>query len=1313
MIRFGIPSLDRLLGHPHARDDGERPYGIDVEGRTTTICIVGTGGTGKSELALHLASRYVADARAGSEHTSAQVFYVSTDLSHGTADSIWQRFSLNAPNARWNPPDHGTPYPENDLKVSLTNRKVLSVDIQDRPPLPATGREDTEVSFFDLHRSSHQDEWGALIALAEDLASKPPGPKHLLIIDSAEGLDTLVATSDQGKGVANGRARIKGLLARVKDRCHIVFVLEESAQGEACDEETVSDVVVRLREVEVKGYQRRTVAIEKLRGQPYVRGQHPIKFRSGRGSQTRARATSGQRSCVANHDERYLQNHDDPEVVCGGHSPSVQSERCTPIHQSYVQVYRSLHALNRFWTEDRFWEKSKHTPLTYAQFGIENLDGLLAHRGDDKEVGLCRGSVAALIGEPGTHKVHIWRAFLKEAFAPLREHLEKAKESANRDIADLLRDHLNKSERERIGTPLDCALDECEAAVLVTTSDTDAWDLAERFAELLLPSGTPRREEAVAALVSLILPKTVCRRLELHDLPAPVLLSIVTSAVEPSPEAKHVWDAKTRVRLVLGDLRIWREIYFDLQREPFFLPVLLFQLRRKHVTTLVVDGSLGQPENPAGAQAETELRSLADPRLHVWRVPFYGDSRVAIAVIPPPSGDPIAPIGRVLVRELRCEDDDGVERPVVDAHFELYKGIESGRPEPIHLEICMFSETPQVQSYIDAENRFLEGIFKPFQATGVIRPVAMDDYKTLRDWTRGQPETQLDHTRLLQVDEFWLPSRKTCLRPQTAYLRAPTSDDPYGLHPHRTADETKPRRRFQSFQRTLGYGLDVQEPDSKTDPKAAPKTDPKADAKIDSKIDRIPLTWDFGFLLCKVEPWRDHEAVSIPSLFGYKAPLGSVGEIWKGLPQAWGRADESWGQGKAPDEPQPSPAGGGSRKSNGSKKPRPRPSWRAFLGACDAITRASTTKSPSRYTAFDVCLLSSESFSCFILEVWMSEVSIIVRSMQNGAERKAFDTWLKSLATRSWAPLPGARRLFDEPDSASCDVSSRAFLRTWLLLADVLDLERFASPSQPFQPVSRDANTTAVATRYWYKMACTAQQRDPATVTVAAGLPGSFSTRGDWFLGVAHESRSWRLADRALDFLSSRRANFERMQLGIGLPTRTIEDEQKTAVRTFLKGPVEERSHHPQKITQNSMMNVSYAAVQALGAPGSDGQFFWLWRSSFKDYDRLNAIWQKSLVRLVIAWQDFKREHQHDMVSCFDMYDVLARYGDEPLTKEWWDGPDKRELQEALEKKMSSDTTSKDKAAAEAYLDRLKAQLLEAWSRLQNSIRMIRQLFGK
>src|SRR4051812_25885768 len=108
VIRFGIPSVDELFGPPHepldksdAVQEGFTGHGLigihlppgktssknsvaspsnsfgSLSPSSVSICITGPGGTGKSILGMHLASRYLADCRDAGE-LSAKVLYVST-----------------------------------------------------------------------------------------------------------------------------------------------------------------------------------------------------------------------------------------------------------------------------------------------------------------------------------------------------------------------------------------------------------------------------------------------------------------------------------------------------------------------------------------------------------------------------------------------------------------------------------------------------------------------------------------------------------------------------------------------------------------------------------------------------------------------------------------------------------------------------------------------------------------------------------------------------------------------------------------------------------------------------------------------------------------------------------------------------------------------------------------------------------------------------------------------------------------------------------------------------------------------------------
>ena len=108
-LRFGIPSLDDLFG---TFSVSHTSYGIPVASPEEQIklTIVGPAGSGKSILALHLASRYRADAHSrmksraaklgGDEQRAPRVIYISTDLTLPKAKAMWTAFALDRPNMR-------------------------------------------------------------------------------------------------------------------------------------------------------------------------------------------------------------------------------------------------------------------------------------------------------------------------------------------------------------------------------------------------------------------------------------------------------------------------------------------------------------------------------------------------------------------------------------------------------------------------------------------------------------------------------------------------------------------------------------------------------------------------------------------------------------------------------------------------------------------------------------------------------------------------------------------------------------------------------------------------------------------------------------------------------------------------------------------------------------------------------------------------------------------------------------------------------------------------------------------------------------
>lgn len=1356
VLRFGVPSLDKLFG---ARletlgislgDIEEKlyEYGIDLpeDKAPSSICIIGPDGTGKSVLGLHLASTYMADCMVGdADHVLPTVLYVSTDLKFEMAKKMWKNFWLDFPYLRRMPFD--SVQEENRLKIAekrgVHNKWVKLTSCQ---PL---GREEMSketakplstylakslnktgqiipVYFVDLASTTAGDDWGFVNRILSVMQPpKKDHPPHLMVIDSVEGFETLVGDRDAFGEAHPRRSRIAQVMRSAGSKCHIAFITEEAREGEQQPEEFVVDAVIRLRRSFTQNYVRRTIEIEKARGQSHVRGQHPYLIRSGAGSTTGTQ-----------------ENPDDPELLAPEGAVRSAIEQLSnlteaekpkiddrPNVQSYVHVCPSLHRFSRDIMESKVVSLSADLPKFFAAFGIPYLDEILdgaaekvtrAGRegvndpdwGNDRR-GLPVGKITALIGNPETQKTPLGQAFLSRCFTDYARRFA--------EIIKLLRGcrKLKLSElKTRLRNLADCRqIDRLRGSHKVGSNAADRWipllqsdissfvtrtrkisegnknlkrlcraidtkvagepipELVKAASWLLgapfypndgVPVMLTTRDEVHSKVLAKDFMKwltkpdlgddkipdlrrhyeqvlklhmeeyCICRRLEIHDMPSAVLIHIIQRAVEAAQcvlAPKHPSEYSTEqraekswgIRVVIDDFSILQSTYTEAHDDPLFLPFLVFYLRREGVTTLIIDTQSGRPEAAITDPLDSELRAVVDHRIYTWRFSFYGENRIAVAPIPP-----IAPDMPAVVRELRREADDTL---TVDPHFELYSGIEEGDPRPVPLEVRLFEETTAFRDYIARENaRYLE-LFTPVAkahdnktADSVILGIPPDEYDNFWDFCCLQRDTKLDFTMVLQVDEFWelqrpkprrvggsrrsKPRRAGGFRSQWDYLRAMTSAD---------NDMDLAADPFAVFQETeLSTSRDQARDPSKNIRQRIDFFDYPGcvirDLSEEDKdsVDRIPFMWDFGFLLCKRQAWEDtiSEKKLLPILSKSKGIEIRVKEIWERMPKALDR----W------------------ERANGR-----RPSWREFLEACHVVAQEQSYKVLAPVTSFDLSITAGPTLSCLVLEVWASE--IYDRLKQNKKKNDLLDM-LEKISKRSWRVLDesGAQRLIDWLENYELEL-----FMTWLLLVEVLDISALASAVRKADLRVKEAETSAVAIRHWYKTASsfseTFSSGDPV---VPVGLPGHFSIRGDWFLSVAGGSRSGHLADRALDLLCSKRANHNRLEHGLGLPTRAVvtrgsEEALRTKLLTHDKGDIGFRTK-----------NVPYGNLLKIGGPTSSAragreEFYWFWRSGLKSYHRHARIWQDWLASLILWWERMRYIYPDEWTSGFKRYDSIAK----------------------------------------------------------------------
>lgn len=1235
LIRSGILALDNMFypGRCEPGDNTWEPHqnGIYLPGagRTTSICIAGPDGTGKSVLAMHFASRYLADCHQycrTKRINEPLAFYVSSDLSHAKAEAMWTNFNLGAPNLRRVP----FKYPQWDHEEAP---KWLGGDSYDRqhelmlkPYIPEQldklagymyppKRLPSHVAFIDLASHTAGDDWGLierLLAALPDLPERDDeeeAPRHLVVIDAMEGMEMFGGDVNAFGQKMTRRGQVAKVMRLASTKCHLVLIIEEPAEGTRMAEQFVADVVLRLRATEEQGYSRRTLEIEKARGQSHVRGRHPYVIRDGRGS------TTGEQV-----------NFDDPRVEEGDRA------------QSYLDLFPSLHSLSRAIMENR--APGREQPFDRrAGFGIEELDEMLAkaptppagpEHGQDPQ-GLPCGTVSALIGDANTQKSFLGHAFLGHVFHDLVWKLVSEKGPDQPTTLQSLRwtdrhccdendparlryvNHLRSTTAASRADPV--AVHKIPArvrrwahriekagrgvagvVVLVTTKDESNRTLVERFCKQLrketmrLARETSSRAIARAktvwddpafrqALTAYLESRTICRRLEIHDTPSAVLFHIIRRTIEaaqqivthdfcdaclgPKPQgeayerAVYGW----RIRFVLDDFNSVMRTYGRIHDDPLFLPFLLLNLRREGLSALIIETQSGKQGVPAvviGEDAQSDLRALSDHRLYTWHISdFFGENRIAIAAIPP-MGQQKAK-SPVRVRELEWYEPNSLLPPRVNRRFELYDGLEANKPTLVPLRVCLYSETQAWEAYVAGLNALWTRVFAAPKVGDEVPAVVVGEkgehYETLRNVCGLYANTNIDHSLIVQVDEFW--QHKDVFRPQYEYFTRPIESD-RGEDDESDAVQTRVMR--ETWFEDLGYEL--------------------------PSLDRIPFTWDFGFLACKEALWEEATREGAQASDGSRKAAG----VWAAI-----RRGDSY-------------------------------SWRDLLEAATYVARWEAARQAKPVAAFDLAMTAPQALSCLLMEMWLSEV------YTNDAHAA---TQLKELMkARQWRGRSTELTLCALLESYEFELYC-----VWLLLAESLDLGSYHPRKEGFGFDSgREAQSNAIVTRHWYKSAALlGSSHDDAGSLRFCRLPGAFSARGDWFLATVRGSRSDRLADRALDLLSDAEANTERFMRGLGLPTRRL-NVRKGSLSSRLRGW---HVRSPRSLGKRATLTLTYEDVLSLGVTNEFEHFHWLWRSNLPDYDDAAAIWERWLFRVLRRWKSTREYFASDWVNGFKLYDQM------------------------------------------------------------------------
>jgi hypothetical protein len=456
----------------------------------------------------------------------------------------------------------------------------------------------------------------------------------------------------------------------------------------------------------------------------------------------------------------------------------------------------------------------------------------------------------------------------------------------------------------------------------------------------------------------------------------------------------------------------------------------------------------------------------------------------------------------------------------------------------------------------------------------VVVPEKCEHYELMREVCELHANTNLDYSLIVQVDEFW--HQRNAFRSQVDYLTRPM-DEPVDAKGDRKHVEKRAARR-EWFDR-VDYGL--------------PEGD---DRERFPDIDRIPFVWDFGFLACRERLWN--EATTLDAAAPGEGTMHQLAKRREHTRRVWNRI----------------------KKGQTSR-------WVDVLEAAAYVAMWESARQSKPVPAFDLAMAAPQTFSCLVLEIWFSEIYSSRNYRNDPEKRKRLANIMKS---RRW------KESSDE-DLTLAKLADEYWLElycTWLLLAEVLNLGTFESRPEGFGfSFGRLADPHAVASRQWYKSAAVIDDDEERSGPMRfCRLPGNFSVRGDWFLAAVRGSRSDRLADRALDLLSSPEANIDRLMQGLGLPTRTLKDSE---VSSRLRG-----WHCDRK----DAGTLTYRNLLSMGESASH-DFHWLWRGNLKNYYAGAPVWERWLFRVLRRWKRTRELVASDWVSGFDLYRKIKRGG--------------------------------------------------------------------
>jgi hypothetical protein len=1163
---------------------------------TCSVCVSGPSGTGKSALALHMASRYAADTW---QTESTCVLYASTDFSFEQAHAAWDAYQLYDPRQLrdefptleeqvlepeyWRNPSQRFPQRVYLRPVDLASVGDHLLSPQ-RVPQHYQAIGCRQVGFVDLQQETAGDDWQFLNRIVAELPQPAPGAaRHLLIIDAVEGLETFAGETDSFGVSRTRRSRVAQIIRSAAKKCHIVLITEGENPNDHA-EKYVSDFVVRIHSEKAGSYLRRSIEIEKARGRAHVRGKHPLLIRSGAGT-----STGGE------------YNPDDPYV-----------------NHAYIHVVPSLDYIVR----NIMWRRPENLPLDpsrgkVAEFGIAHLDSMLREGVEltddhDHERGIPLGTVAALIGDEGTQKSRLGTAFGARHFVlyvrwyvellramglsrDRQQYVENPFATGARNdmyphIKALKEVHDRSADRGSPGgeikdepkTPQSEEPLEWSAMKVCFDTAVRTFGIPTHWTNNGDPDARSRAVDAAAH---------VLRRLILHSPLASVYITtrdldvnrLSATFVGHLTHWGRRWrefdmgdDKKkqNRVNEILSDVIRQNMVCRRLETHDMPAATLFFTMRQciAKAQRLVISSSDEGHLHDKRALLGHRIRLVIDD----WRVILdtYDEIRQSSVFLP------------FLLFFLRRE---GVTTLIVHTA----PGIVA---EPVTGE-------PQVDSLADYTLRTWRVRFNDAErvAIAAIPPIATDVPTVTRElrWTAEQVGDVLTVDPNIEMYSG-LAEGKPLLIPLRIRLNGETPQFVHYAHQlEQLFHEKFPGGKKHDIVVTCGESRDGACDSATSYENLRDLAHLQNEARLDHTL--VFMVDEFWMIPDRSTRTDGSATISEPSsrFRNQSSYLRAV--TWR---KTWGadRLEDPHGIFQ-PDQRRLSekeeaerrvlkrhmlfnsdvlppqnqldtvdrvpfmanfgfllcnfrvwkdmlshPLGPDSSKTvddvwaaiyppHGRNSGKTAPViWRDFLGACRLVSEATRLQSQP-LIPFAVASPSSESMVSLVLEIWASEIHM-TRERLKHPESTAPPTmhrWVSGNNVDSNNVDSGLIEWLCA-DHTYCYRLELYF--TLLLLAEVFNRDSVVGMMRSGHN-NLKIDDHCVARREWYTTAAEYSRRiDPENMLVPCILPGHYSVRGDWYLAVARGSRSQRLADAALDILGSVTNNIERMRLGLGLPTR-------------------------------------------------------------------------------------------------------------------------------------------------------------------------------